>query len=67
MRPSPTAAAWWWSIDTMSLSEAGFEANHQGGSLAFVWPLSLAPSESTRVGVASLLRSSRDRAEEEGL
>jgi len=66
-RPTPDAAAWWWSIDTMSLSESGFEANHQGGSLTFVWPLKLAPGESMSVRLASLLRSSRDRAEEEGL
>ena len=66
-RPRPDAAAWWWSIDTMSLSESGFEANHQGGSLTFVWPLSLPPGASMRVGLAGLLRSNRDRAEEEGL
>ena len=29
----------------MSLSESGFEANHQGGSLTFTWPISLAPGE----------------------
>jgi hypothetical protein len=66
-RPTPPAAAWWWSIDTMSLSEAGFEANHQGGSLTFVWPLSLAPGQQMAVSLDNLLRTSRDRAEEEGL
>ena len=66
-RPTPPAAAWWWSIDTMSLSESGFEANHQGGSLLFSWPVSLAPGEQTVVTMDSLIRSSRDRAEEEGL
>ncbi len=66
-RPSPPAAAWWWSIDTMSLSEAGFEANHQGGSLMFTWPVTLAPGEQTSVTLQNLLRSSVDRAEEEGL
>ena len=66
-RPQPAAAAWWWSIDTMSLSESGFEANHQGGSLSFVWPLSLEPGESAAYSVDSLLRSHRDRAEDEGL
>ena len=30
-RPTPPAAAWWSSIETMSLSGAGFEGNHQGG------------------------------------
>ncbi len=66
-RPAPPAAAWWWSIETMSLSESGFEGNHQGGSLMFVWPLSLAPGESESVALASLLRTSRDRAEDERL
>ena len=66
-RPDPDAAAWWWSIDTMSLSESGFEANHQGSSLTFVWPLRLAPGEIATLTVNSLLRSHRDRAEEEGL
>ena len=51
----------------MSLSESGFEGNHQGGSLMFVWPLSLQPGETSSVTLASLLRSHRDRAEEEGL
>ena len=66
-RPTPPAAAWWWSIETMSLSESGFEASHQGGSLTFVWPVSLAPGEQTTVSLANLVRSGRDRAEEEGL
>ena len=66
-RPSPEAAAWWWSIDTMSLSESGFEANHQGGSLTFVWPLALEPGGSATFTLNSLLRCHIDRAEEEGL
>jgi len=66
-RPTPPSAAWWWSVETMSLSESGFEANHQGGSLSFVWPLSLGPGESATVALDMLVRSSRDRAEEEGL
>jgi alpha-amylase len=66
-RPTPPTAAWWWSIDTMSLSESGFEANHQGGSLTFVWPLSLEPGETVSVALATLIRSHRDCAEEEGL
>lgn len=66
-RPTPPAAAWWWSIETMSLSESGFEASHQGGSLMFTWPVSLAPAEQTTVSLANLVRSARDRAAEEGL
>ena len=66
-RPRPDAAAWWWSIDTMSLSESGFEANHQGGSLTFVWPLQLEPGAVAFFELDALLRSHVDRAEEEGL
>jgi hypothetical protein len=66
-RPNPPAAAWWWSIETMSLSESGFEGNHQGGSLTFVWPLSLAPGESVSLRLDSLVRAHADRAEDEGL
>ena len=51
----------------MSLSESGFEANHQGGSLTFVWPLSLEPGASTTLRLDNLLRTSKDRAEEKGL
>ena len=66
-RPTPDAAAWWSSIETMSISESGFEGNHQGGCLLWVWPLSLAPGETTTVGLANLVRTHIDRAEPEGL
>jgi len=66
-RPTPRAAAWWTSIETMSLSESGFEGNHQGGCLLWVWPITLAPGESTKVGLANLVRTSADRTEDEGL
>jgi alpha-amylase len=66
-RPDPDAAAWWWSIDTMSLSESGFEVNHQGGSLTFVWPLALEPGQSAAFMLDSLIRCHVDRAEREGL
>ncbi len=66
-RPTPAAAAWWSSIETMSLSESGFEGNHQGGALLWVWPLRLAPGESTTARLANLVRAHADRAEAEGL
>jgi alpha-amylase len=66
-RPQPPAAAWWSSIETISVSESGFEANHQGGCLLWVWPLTLAPGETRTFGVQVLVRTSRDRALEEGL
>jgi hypothetical protein len=66
-RPTPTAAAWWTSIETMSVSESGFESNHQGGSLLWVWPIALGPGESVGVTLYNLVRTSADRAEEEGL
>ena len=66
-RPQPAAAAWWSSIETISVSESGFEGNHQGGCLLWVWPLRLAPGEMARFELANLVRTFRDRAEEEGL
>jgi hypothetical protein len=51
----------------MSLSESGFEGNHQGGCLLWVWPLALAPGESSVVALDNLVRTNVDRAEEEGL
>jgi alpha-amylase len=66
-RPEPPAAAWWSSIETISVSESGFEANHQGGCLLWVWPLQLAPGASQAFSVRMLVRSFADRAEEEGL
>ena len=66
-RPQPVARAWWSSIETISVSESGFEGNHQGGCLLWVWPLHLSPGTSTRVSLANLVRTHADRAEEEGL
>ncbi len=66
-RPQPAAAAWWSSIETISVSESGFEGNHQGGCLLWVWPLDLAPGASMSVSLANLVRTFADRAEDEGL
>jgi hypothetical protein len=66
-RPTPPASAWWSSIETISVSESGFEGNHQGGCLLWVWPLSLAPGASASVRLGNLVRTFADRAEEEGL
>jgi hypothetical protein len=51
----------------MSLSESGFESNHQGGCLLWVWPLQLAPGETMTVSLANLVRTAVDRAADEGL
>jgi len=51
----PRAAAWWSSIDTVSLSEDGFERNHQGCCLVFSWPLALEPGASTAVRMTQRL------------
>ena len=66
-RPTPDAAAWWSSIETMSLSESGFEGNHQGGCLVWVWPIMLEPRSSSVFRLANLVRTSVDRAADEGL
>jgi 4-alpha-glucanotransferase len=63
----PEADAWWSSIDTVSLSEDGFERNHQGTCLVWSWPLRLSPGERRSVRMAWRLTAERDRAEEEGL
>ncbi|CAN5725068.1 DUF1926 domain-containing protein [soil metagenome] len=65
--PVPAATAWWSSIETISLSEQGFERNHQGSCLLWVWPLQLAPGESMSVRVENLVSCVVDRAEEERL
>jgi alpha-amylase len=66
-RTQPAGAAWWSSIETISVSESGFEANHQGGCLLWVWPLRLEPGGSLSVSVQMLIRTFADRAQEEGL
>jgi hypothetical protein len=66
-RPQPAAGAWWSSIETISVSESGFEGNHQGGCLLWVWPLHLEAGATMRVRIANLVRSFADRADEEGL
>jgi hypothetical protein len=66
-RPQPAAAAWWSSIETISVSESGFEGNHQGGCLLWTWPLRLEPGATTTFRLATLVRCHVDRAEEEGL
>jgi hypothetical protein len=66
-RPQPAAAAWWSSIETISVSESGFEGNHQGGCLLWVWPLALGPGASMSVSLANLVRTFADRAVDEGL
>ena len=63
----PGAAAWWSSIDTISVSEHGFEANHQGGCLLWVWPLRLEPGASMSVATTMRVTASLDQAEDEGL
>src|SRR4029450_3537408 len=36
----------WAPVETVSLSESGFERIYQGSSLLFAWPLALAPGQS---------------------
>ncbi len=53
-RPQPAASAWWSSIETISVSESGFEGNHQGGCLLWVWPLHLEAGATMRVRITTL-------------
>ncbi len=56
---------WWASIDTVSISEDGFERTHQGSGLTFVWPLDLAPGQETTVAVRLAVHTAFDRASED--
>ncbi len=53
---------WWASVDTVSISEDGFERTHQGSGLTFVWPLELAPGERRTVSVRLGVSTAFDRA-----
>jgi alpha-amylase len=61
----PAADAWWAPIDTISNSENGFERVYQGSALLLSWAISLAPGERREVRVRHVVRTSRDRADEE--
>ena len=41
----PAVRVAWYPVETVSNSEGGFERVYQGGSLTFLWPVSLAPGE----------------------
>jgi alpha-amylase len=43
MRSSEVADWWQFPLETISLSEAGFERNYQGTTLMAHWPLELEP------------------------
>jgi 4-alpha-glucanotransferase len=64
---TPAADIWWASIDTISISEDGFERTHQGASLAFTWPLRLAPGAQASWRMAMDVTSSKDRALDDGV
>jgi alpha-amylase len=55
---------WWASVDTVSISEDGFERTHQGSGLTFSWPLRLAAGASMTVGVRLSIATAFDRASE---
>jgi alpha-amylase len=63
------AAVAWAPVETVSLSETGFERIYQGSALLFVWPLALGPGQSwetslrVRAGhVSTEVTESRDSA-----
>jgi alpha-amylase len=61
----PQADAWWFPIETISMSEAGFERVYQGSCLLVSWPIALEPGGRTRVTVTHHVTAARDRAAEE--
>ncbi|MFL5778393.1 MAG: alpha-amylase/4-alpha-glucanotransferase domain-containing protein [Chloroflexota bacterium] len=64
-RVSEPADAWWFPIETISNSEAGFERVYQGSSLLLSWAIRLEPGERRSFEVDHALTVSRDRAIEE--
>jgi alpha-amylase len=56
---------WWASVDTVSISEDGFERTHQGSGLTFVWPLELAPGEERTVSMRLEVATAFDRASDD--
>ena len=61
----PPAIQEWFSVDTVSNSEAGFERMHQGSCLTQHWPLRLAAGESRTFSTTMNYTQSRDRSAEE--
>ncbi|MBX3028996.1 MAG: DUF1926 domain-containing protein [Chloroflexi bacterium] len=59
--PDP-ADIWWASVDTVSISEDGFERTHQGSGLVCTWPIRLAPGESRSASVRLAVACTLDRA-----
>jgi alpha-amylase len=53
---------WWASVDTVSISEDGFERTHQGSGLTFAWPMDLAPGGELTVSVRLAVSTAFDRA-----
>lgn len=56
------ADAWWFPIETVSNSEAGYERVYQGSALLVSRPVRLAPGEQLTVAVHHALTVARDRA-----
>jgi alpha-amylase len=59
------ADAWWFPIETVSNSEAGYERVYQGSALLVSRLVRLAPGERTTIGVRHAVSVARDRATEE--
>jgi alpha-amylase len=49
---APEAEVAWGPVETVSLSESGFERIYQGTALVVVWPLRLAPGAEEELAVA---------------
>ncbi len=60
---SPSADAWWASVETISNSEGGFERVYQGSGLLLSWPLDLGPGETASFVVEHTVATTVDRAE----
>jgi alpha-amylase len=62
----PAARVSWSPIETISNSEAGFEANYQGSALVSAWPIRLEPRTGLTVHVQQRVTTAIDRHVTEG-
>lgn len=57
MHVSQAADVWWFPIETVTNSEAGYEANYQGTAVLTSWQIDLAPGASWVFSLRFVLRS----------
>jgi alpha-amylase len=61
---SEPAEAWWAPVETVSISESGFERVYQGAGLLLSWPVTLEPGATRTVSVSHAVTTAHDRTAE---